>query len=102
MLPVSSGHCHQGAGPLLRAPRGLEGGGITVGVIWGTAPGEESHFWDRASQQPGVVKLQGAGLVHIIIWELTSMRHPDGRSDVCIVAELMLRPSGIAMFLGYQ
>lgn len=95
VLPVSSGHCHRGAGT-------LEGGGITVGVVWGTAHGEESHLWDSSSQQPGVVKLQGAGLMHIIIWELISMRHPDGRNDVCIVAELMLRPSGNAAFLGYQ
>lgn len=99
---MSSGHCHRGAGTLLRASRGLEGGGIAVGVVWGTAHGEVSHLWDRPSQQPGVVKLQGAGLMHIIIWELISMRHPDGRNDVCIVAELMLRPSGNAAFLGYQ
>lgn len=69
VLPESSCHCHPGAETLhralLRASRGLEGGEITVGVVWGSACGDESHLWDRPSWQPSAVSLHGAGLIHI-------------------------------------
>lgn len=64
-----------------------------------TAP---SRLWDRPSRQPCVIRLRKAGLIHIVIWELISVRHPDGRNDVCIVAKLMLTPGDNAVFLGYR